>query len=147
MLLTSNPTSEDDIWSRQASTRALVRKVAARKQQELTGEEIFTLADNGDPICQQAVDEFYHILAVGIYNLQYIYDPEIIVIGGGISARADLIDRIREKLDQLLATIPLAKITPAIAACTHQQNANMLGAVYAGTRGGQAPRSSLGLDK
>lgn len=133
MLLTGDIEGSDDVWSRVASTAALVRSVAKAKQidsDSLTGEIIFEMAEAGDPVCQQAVDRFYHLLAVGIYNLQYIYDPEIIVIGGGISAREDLISNINEKLDNILNKVDLAKVKPNIAACEFRQNANLLGAVY-----------------
>ncbi|SDL83214.1 ROK family protein [Sediminibacillus halophilus] len=133
MLLNSNIESSDDVWSRIASMKALVKKVAKRKRMEpstLTGEEIFEMAENGDPVCREAVNDFYHLLAIGIYNLQYIYDPEIILIGGGISARPDLIEHINDKLDRILSLIDLAKIKPRIQSCRFRQHANILGAVY-----------------
>lgn len=133
MLLTSDIQDSNDVWSRVASTAALVKEVAKRKQidvESISGEQIFQLADSGDIDCIQAIDRFYRLLAVGIYNLQYIYDPEVIVIGGGISARDDLIDGINEKLDHILAKVDLAKIKPEIIACDYRQNANLLGAVY-----------------
>lgn len=133
MLLKNDIKGNDDVWSRVASTAALVRRVVDVKQMEkdsITGEQIFQLADAGDRDCLDAIDHFYHLLAVGIYNLQYIYDPEVILIGGGISAREDLIDKINEKLDLILDKISLAKIKPTIATCKFRQNANLLGAVF-----------------
>ncbi|MBS4206659.1 ROK family protein [Bacillus sp. FJAT-50079] len=133
ILLNTNITDSNDVWSRVASTKALVRKVAKAKQidpDELSGEEIFSMAEAGDEICMTAIDEFYHLLAVGIYNLQYIYDPEIILIGGGISAREDLIININKKLDEIISAVDLAKIKPIIASCKLRQDANLLGAVY-----------------
>mgnify|MGYP000870232238 CR=1 FL=1 len=133
MLLDPDVKDSNAIWSKLASTQALIRKVAEMKEidvDSLSGEEIFTMAEAGDKDCLEAVDRFYHLLAVGIYNLQYIYDPEIILIGGGISAREDLIDSINEKLDQILHLVGLAKIKPKIATCQFRQNANLLGAVY-----------------
>lgn len=133
ILITGNVTDSNDVWSRVASTKALVRKVAKAKQidpEELSGESIFSMAEAGDEDCKKAIDEFYHLLAVGIYNLQYIYDPEIILIGGGISARDDLIENINAKLDAILSKIDLAKIKPTIASCKLRQDANLLGAVY-----------------
>ncbi|WP_138418158.1 ROK family protein [Aquibacillus sediminis] len=133
MLLSSDFNGDDDTWSRVASTQALVRNVAKQKQvneETLNGEKIFELAEQGDQICINALDRFYHLLAVGIYNLQYMYDPEIILIGGGISAREDLIEKMNEKLDQITSKIPLAKIKPSIDTCKFRQNANLLGAVY-----------------
>lgn len=133
MLLTSEITDSNDVWSRVASTKALVRKTARLKgmsPEELSGEKIFHLAEEGDAVCWQTVNEFYHLLAIGIYNLQYIYDPEVILIGGGISARDDLISHIDRKLDDILQKIDLAKIKPAIASCAYRQDANLLGCVY-----------------
>ncbi|WP_117170083.1 ROK family protein [Paraliobacillus sediminis] len=133
MLLTTDLENSDHVWSRIASTKAIVKYVAKRKQvdyETLSGEDVFELAETGDQICIDALDRFYHFLAVGIYNLQYIYDPEVILIGGGVSAREDLIDRINEKLDRILSMIDLAKVKPTIATCKFRQNANLLGAVY-----------------
>lgn len=134
MLVNADFNDSNDVWSRIASTKALVRKVAAMKKinmDSLSGEKIFEMAESGNPDCMKAINQFYHLLAVGIYNLQYIYDPEIILIGGGISARKDLIERINEKLDSILDKIDLAKIKPNIDTCRYRQNANLLGAVYA----------------
>ena len=133
MLLDSGFTGNDDIWSRRASTAALIRNAARRKQLQphlLTGERIFELAEAGDKDCLAALDEFYSLLAAGIYNLQYIYDPEIILIGGGISARRELIPAIEAKLSQITDAISLAKIKPSLAACHFRQDANLIGAVY-----------------
>ncbi|WP_462406676.1 hypothetical protein [Gracilibacillus sp. Marseille-QA3620] len=63
-------------------------------------------------------------------TFQYFYDPELILIGGGISAREDLIIHINRKLDGILSAIDLAKIKPTIGPCKFRQDANLLGAVY-----------------
>ncbi|QTM99147.1 ROK family protein [Sediminibacillus dalangtanensis] len=133
MLTRPELSEEDNTWSATASTAALVRMVAAAKRVEsssLSGEKIFSMAETGDNDCINAIDKFYHNLAVGLYNLQYIFDPELIVIGGGISARPDLTDRIGEKLEQILSRIDIATVKPKIAACHFRQNSNLLGAVY-----------------
>ncbi len=133
MLLRPDLSEENITWSATASTAALIRHVAAEKQvdnRSLTGEAIFDMAEAGDLVCLKAIERFYHHLAVGIYNLQYIYDPEVILIGGGISARPDLIDKIDEKLAMILRKVDIATVKPKIAACHFRQNANLLGAVY-----------------
>lgn len=133
MLLNTAVQNSNDVWSRRASTKALVKEVARQKNIDmgsLSGEQVFSMAEAGDKVCLEALDRFYHILAIGIYNLQYIYDPEIILIGGGISAREDLIDNINDKLDGIMEAVDLAKIKPTIASCHFRQDANLLGAVY-----------------
>ncbi|WP_099159057.1 ROK family protein [Virgibacillus ndiopensis] len=122
-----------DTWSGTAATGALIKKVARLKnmnKDELTGEAIFEMASAGDEVCSKAIDQFYQLLALGIYNLQYIYDPEVILIGGGISVRDDLIDNINEKMDGILNYLEASKIRPNIDTCEFRQHSNLLGAVY-----------------
>ncbi|NAP00931.1 ROK family protein [Halomonas sp. MG34] len=138
LLNANNKDMKEEEWVRMDATLSMVRKVAKRKNVEpesLSGEEIFALAASGDRICMEAIDDFFHLLAIGIFNLQYIYDPEIILIGGGISAREDLSERIYDKLDRILASYPKATIRPKIGTCKFRQNANLLGAVYGLIRG------------
>lgn len=121
-------------WSETASTYALVKTAARLKgisPEELNGEMIFKLAEeHKDEGCIKAIELFFHYLAMGIYNLQYIYDPEMIVIGGAISEREDLVDRINEKLDAMISNIPIARIYPKVGKCAFSNDANILGAVY-----------------
>ena len=133
MLMTPPVKGKASTWSGVGSTIALVKKVAAAKgldPETLSGEEIFSLAAAGDKICSDAINEFYYFLAVGIYNLQYVYDPELILIGGGISAREDLMEQVNKKLDVIMEAVRDAKIRPSIAVCKFRHNANLLGAVY-----------------
>ncbi|GEK59681.1 sugar kinase [Marinococcus halophilus] len=135
MLLNTEEPGFNQTWSGLASTQALVRRFANAKQknsEDYTGEDIFRLADEHDQEAVEAVEKFYYYVAAGIYNLQYMYDPELITIGGGISAREDLITKVNEKLDVIMASLPLGKIKPAIAAFKFRQHSNLLGAVYHG---------------
>ena len=54
---------------------------------------------------------------MGIYNLQYVYDPEKIIIGGAISVRPDLIEQIESRLEKIYDSIPVAKIHPKVVKC------------------------------
>lgn len=126
-------TGEAKILSQLGSTGGLVNNVAQRKKIDsnlINGLHIFTLAEQGDTICREEIDRFYYYLAIGIYNIQYIFDPEIIVLGGAISERADIIARLNEKLDELLAKVQIAKVRPFITTCTFKNNANLIGALY-----------------
>lgn len=119
-------------WSDVGSTINLVSRVAKRKQvapETLSGEEIFDHSAE-DPIYQEEVDRFYDYMAIGIYNLQYTYDPEVIIIGGGVSARDDLVDNINRHLDTIFQEIPIAHIRPQIRTCKYHNDANIIGAVY-----------------
>ncbi|MUK88242.1 ROK family protein [Ornithinibacillus sp. L9] len=133
MVVPSDSGTGYDTWSATAATGALISKVARLKnigEDELTGEAIFDMANAGDVVCSEAIDQFYQLLALGIYNLQYIYDPEVILIGGGISVREDLINHINQKLDSILKHLEASKIKPKIDTCEFRQHSNLLGAVY-----------------
>ncbi len=120
-------------WSHIASTGALVKSVAKRigiKEDELNGLDVFRLADQGNKIAIEEIDKFYYACAIGIYNIQYYYDPEIILIGGGISSRETLISEINKRLDIILEKINIANIYPKIKTCRFSNDANLLGALY-----------------
>jgi glucokinase len=90
-----------------ASGRALVRYAAARagdpakdpcgeltalqEQGRLTGGAVTRLAAAGDKAALEAVDELAHWLGVGLVNLTNSFDPEMIVVGGGVSALGELL--------------------------------------------------------
>lgn len=117
-------------FSEVASTMSFVRK--ARKHfndESLDGKDVFNKAENGDEFCKEIIDRFYSELAKGIYNLQYMYDPELILIGGSISDRDDFVISLNEKIDNILEKIKIAEIKPEIRTCTHRKDANLIGAL------------------
>lgn len=119
-------------WSDVGSTMAVVREVARLKgvdKDTLDGKEIFDHYHD-DPIYEKAVDKYYFVLANGIYNLQYAYDPQKIIIGGGISVREDLLDEVNQRLDFIFERFTHAKIRPTVLTCQYHNDANLLGALY-----------------
>ncbi|MDU2490263.1 MAG: ROK family protein [Clostridium celatum] len=117
-------------FSRYASTMSFVRKAIEHYNDDTwNGERVFEAAGKGDKFCIDIIDRFYLNLAKGIYNLQYVYDPEIILIGGGISKRDDFIYNINKKLDYLMEAIEDSTIRPVISACHYKNDANLVGAL------------------
>lgn len=119
-------------WSEAGSTVAVVKAVAKELEVEpetLDGKEIFDHASE-NPVYQKYVNQYFSVLAMGIYNLQYVYDPEKIVIGGAISARDDLLEQLEKHLDKIYTKIPHAKIRPQVVKCKFANQANLIGAVY-----------------
>lgn len=136
MILESIKTEEGvefKTWSDIGSTGGLLRTVAKRKglsSEELDGKKIFELAEQGDEICKEEINNFYFNVAKGLFNIQYIYDPEKILIGGAISSREDFIDKINENMDLLMKTMTHAKVRPVIEKCQYGNDANLLGALF-----------------
>jgi glucokinase len=70
---------------------------ALEEGHELTGPLITSLAREGDPVACEAIRLIGRRLGVGISSLVNIFNPEVVVIGGGVSAAGDLLlDPARE---------------------------------------------------
>lgn len=114
------------------STNGTAVNTAARFSKEIgreiSGKELFELYDAGDADAVVAFDEMYKHLAESLYNLQVSIDPEMIIIGGGISARPDVTDEIRTRVAQLLEANLVSSAMPVITACKFQNDANLIGA-------------------
>lgn len=68
-----------------------------RSFKELTAKDIFDEAKAGDAIAGELVDEVGSILGSALSNMACVVNPEIIVIGGGVSkAGSILIDTIQK---------------------------------------------------
>lgn len=99
----------------------------------ISGEDIFRLAEEENhPIAIEEVELFFHYLAKGLHNLFYTLDPEMILIGGGISNRPHIIENIHEGIEKLYAGFPDNDFPLKInlATCHFRKDANLIGAVY-----------------
>ncbi len=65
-----------------------LRKIS---EKEITSKEIFDEAKNGDELAKEIVEEFCGILGKAIAKLCCIVDPEIVVIGGGVSKAGQIL--------------------------------------------------------
>ncbi|UJL45776.1 ROK family protein [Virgibacillus sp. NKC19-16] len=114
-----------------ASTRTLVRNVASEKgieENKITGKEIFELALKGDDICIQEIERLVYYLSKGIATIAYMMNPEMIVIGGGITNQKDyLYPLIMEQLEKDIIPSLLRKTKIEIA--DHLNDAGMIGAL------------------
>jgi len=120
-------------WSSAGSTIALARNIAIKKGVDLDkidGFKAFELCEKGDPIAIQEVDRYYTYMAIGIFNIQYTYDPEVIILGGAICEREDYLTCIDKKLDEIMSNGTQGKIKPKIRKCQFGNDANKIGAVY-----------------
>ncbi len=110
----------------------LVKKTAEYKNIDastINGKYVFENAKKGDKDCIQAIDEMTDILGMGIANICYVLNPEIVVLGGGIMAQKEyLYDRIRKSMDKYLIE-SVAKNTK-LSFAENQNKAGMLGAFF-----------------
>lgn len=122
----------ETILSEAASTENMARACEKRKGlpvKSLDGRKVFQLAEEGDEAAKQSIAQMIEALARAIYNIQYAYDPECFVIGGGISAREDFVPAIEASIDAILAKVKIARIRPDVRQAKFGNNANLVGAV------------------
>jgi glucokinase len=71
--------------------------------EELTGEDVARAAAAGDPLALELVTEVGVWLGQGIADLAAVLDPEVVVIGGGVSKLGEtMLGPAREQLDRAL---------------------------------------------
>ena len=88
-----------------ASGSALVREASLRvarrpdtalgraleEGRELTGPFVTELAHDGDPVALAAIQTVGRALGVGLSSLVNVFNPEVIVIGGGVIAAGEML--------------------------------------------------------
>lgn len=99
------------------------------KGTDLSGKEVFARAHAGDLQAQKEADTMYRNLALAIYNLQYSFDPECIVLGGGVSQADFLIPNIQKELQKILDVVQIAPYMPNLLPCHFRNDANLIGAM------------------
>lgn len=128
-LLTSRPTSSDiesHTMSQSCTMTALRENYSRLTKQaadDVSGKDVFDACDRGDDTAQKVVDKFYQDLAACLYNLFSVFDPQMIFIGGGITAREPF-------LDELAVQLAKYNIDIRIDTATYGNDSGMLGATY-----------------
>lgn len=120
-----------------ASMTALIKCVAEyyRKnkpcylsEHSVNGKSIFESAANGDVHITQIVDTWIHNIASGIVSLVHIFNPEQIIIGGGVSVQEELfISKLR--FEVLNHVMPNFKKDLKLDAAVLGNNAGLIGSV------------------
>ena len=124
-----------NVWCSTNGIQGLLNAVqeAVGTDEVYNGKQIFEMANNGDEKVLAGLDKFCSRLAVQIYNLQALFDPEKIAIGGGISAQPLLLELTEKHIEEmyqtgLLSFSPIAR--PVVVICQYRNDANLLGAFY-----------------
>jgi glucokinase len=119
---------------------ALGKVLAAGR--EVTGGLVTEMAHDGDPLAREVIAEAGRWLGIGIVTLVNIFNPELVIIGGGASAAGDLmLDPAREVLAER-ALVPNREMVRVVLAHFGSE-AGMMGAALlaldaAGTSAGAA---------
>lgn len=69
---------------------------------EITGEEVFRLYHNGDLLAEETVSIMIKGLSHGLVNLIHTFNPQVIVLGGGVMSGGQwIIDRVKIELKEI----------------------------------------------
>jgi glucokinase len=83
------------------NVHSLVREWVKNDLDAVTPEQIAKAAQAGDKFALDLLEETGFYLGVGITNVLHLYNPEIVVLGGGVSQMGDLIfRRMREVINE-----------------------------------------------
>lgn len=65
----------------------------------ITGEEVFRFYKEGHPLAKKVVQQMIQGLSIGIINLFHMFNPQVVVLGGGVMVNGDwIIDLLHENI-------------------------------------------------
>lgn len=132
-------------WEAYASASALRRegRIAAAKYPNskiydlvdgniklIDAKTVFDAADLGDEIALEIIDKYIKYLAIGLVNLVNIFQPEAIIIGGGVCAQGDKV--IKPLIEILNEKVYGKELKTKISIATLGNDAGIVGAAMLG---------------
>jgi len=89
--------------------------------------QIFQFAKQGDSLAKSVIDRFISYLAAGLSNIINIFNPEMIIIGGGVSeAGRQFTEQVNKACQERAMPVSIKNVE--IVAATLGNNAGILGA-------------------
>lgn len=108
-----------------ASASALVSSVREKLGKSMNGREIFDNFSN--PEIRSVIDGWIDEIVIGLKGLVYIFNPSLVVAGGGIMNEAYITDEINARLQkELMESFRKVRVVKAMMG----NDANKLGAAY-----------------
>ncbi len=81
-----------------------------------------------EPRVRKIVDKWIDYLAISVFNIAAIADPECILLGGGICREQQILPMVNAALDRIPQW---ADFRTSVKRCRHTNNAGLIGAYYA----------------
>ena len=106
-----------------ASTTALLKRTKVKN-----GRSLFSSLCQGDALLQKELDGWMDDVAAGLTGLIHIFNPQLVLIGGGVSAQEDLLIKpLRQKV--LAGVMPRFAENLRIERAMLENDAGMIGAL------------------
>lgn len=125
---------EDYMFGFQTGLRKLFKTISNRCEiplNQIDGHLVFQYANEGNLEVLTCLNEYCRTLAIQIFNLQAILDPEKFLIGGGISKQPLLLELINKSVAEVFKEKNTELFyAPLIEKSKHGNKANIIGALY-----------------
>ncbi|MDR0199936.1 MAG: ROK family protein [Streptococcaceae bacterium] len=119
------------------SYNAAQKSVTHGQAQDLSeARDVIARVEAGDALAATVFDIYLENVSVGLMNLFALFDPEAILIGGGISASSTFMDSLSVKFDSLITRhfgLNAARergILGHLTTCALKNDAGLIGAAY-----------------
>ena len=110
------------------ATEAAIKRITQGHTENLKAEQVFYLANDGDKIAQQLVDQVYRYLSIALTNIVHLVNPSMIILGGSVTQAGELfITPLQARMQQLC--LPAAYQSLRVVRGSLGSEANLVGAV------------------
>jgi predicted NBD/HSP70 family sugar kinase len=119
------------MWTGTISAHSISKAFAQRKGLDAAdGVMLFDAYEAGDEDAKAVLDHYAKWAASGIVNMQSVLDLQRYAIGGGISARPEATELVRDAVNSIFDRIPgLPFSRPEVVTCRFGNEANLIGAL------------------
>jgi len=127
MLASGTAIAQEAIRRISQGERSSLTKILDGKAGNITAEAVGVAAKNGDSLALEVISKAATYLGVAMVNLVNIFNPEMIIIGGGMAQMGDLLlDTARQVVKE--RAFPLSAQAVRIVTAQLGDNAGVLGA-------------------
>lgn len=114
-------------WEFIASGTAIARQASGLLGRDVSSKEVFELAQKGHADMKKLVEQVFRYIGIGCVTLINTFDPEKVVIGGGVSQVGAPLFSVVQDYVRNCALNPSGQSTPIVPAALNQ-DAGLIGA-------------------
>ncbi|MBR6222002.1 MAG: ROK family protein [Lachnospiraceae bacterium] len=120
------------VWSAGCSTTGrcyLASKKKGLDRKEVDGIRLYKWVEEGDQEIIDLMEDWYFQIAKQCCNIQAMFDPGVILVGGGISAQPLFVEGIKRYIDKIKVISSIYEHIK-IDTCKYMNDSNLLGALF-----------------
>jgi glucokinase len=97
-------------------------------QEAIPSHAIFSACQSGDELAGAIVGNMVHALGVAVINMNYLFDPELFVFGGGVIGDGWIIAQVEKFIKDTCASMGIDLPAPMVISALGAENAGVIGA-------------------